>query len=144
MKSRNARLGQLLFKLVQRPTWLWTPNPISWVITPRRIWKFLCLPLSPQGPPSAFVARPCHREGTCWEQLLGSEAWTGNSPPTFGPHCEEGTRFLLEIPHQMTEQQEVQIPARGGSLNRPGKKRFGLSCSHHHISTSLARDSTCQ
>lgn len=142
MKSRNPRLG--LFKLVQRPTCLWTPNPISCVITPGRIWKLLCLPLSAQGAPSAFVACPCHSKGKCWDQLLGSVPWTGNCPPTFGPYCEERTRSFQRFPHQMTEQQKIQILARGCSLNILGNKRFGLSCSHHRIFTPLARDSSCK
>ena len=142
MKSRNPSLGLLLVKLVQRHTCLWTSNPISWVIKPGRIWKLLCLPLSAQGPPSAFVACTCRSKGECWEQLVGSEWWTGKSPPAFSPHWQERTRFLPEIPQQITEQQKVQIPARGGSLNTSGKKRFGLSCSHHHISTHLAIDTS--
>lgn len=110
MKSSNPRLRQLLFKLVQRPTCLWRLNPISWVITPGRIWTLLCVPLQAQ--PSAFVAHPCHSKGKFWEQLLGSEPWTRKSLLTITPHCGEGPWFLLVSPHHMTEEQSPNSSQR--------------------------------
>lgn len=95
MKSRNPRLGWLLFKLVQRPTCLGTQNPISWPITPRRILNLL----------SAIIDT---REGKCWEQLQGSEPRVGNSPPAF----EREHDFVQRSPWDGWERKMKSLPER--------------------------------
>lgn len=108
--------------LVQRPTCLGTQNPISWDITPRKILNLL----------SAIIDT---REGKCWEQLWGSEPWTGNSPPTFEGECD----FFQISPIRWLRKKKWNL-FQDGFLNSPGNKRFGLSYSYHHISVPHPRD----
>lgn len=106
-------------------------NPISWDITPRGISNVLPAITSTRTTfsfcSSSLLALPITK-GSAW-------LW-----PMDGAFCTNlGAWFLPEILPQMSEQENIQIPSRTGSLNSPEKRRNDLSCSYHHISAACIR-----